>query len=128
MPVSKCSNFELRTTKEVHHYVNYVVTCRTPKAVTRDQVKGATDADPALRALRRCINQGWIDTNDAKTQPYRQVFHELSIADRIVLRGDRIVVPEKLRHRMVKIAHESHQGQMRTKQLLRAKTEDEKIR
>ena len=30
MPVSKCSKFELRTTKEVHHYVNYVVACRTP--------------------------------------------------------------------------------------------------
>ena len=68
------------------HYVNYVVTRRTPKAVTRDQVKGVTDADPALQSLKRCINQGWIDTNDAKTQPYRQVFHELSIADGIVLR------------------------------------------
>ena len=46
------------------------------------------------------------------TQPYRQVFHELSIADGIVLRGDRIVVPEKLRHRMAEIAHEGHQGQV----------------
>ena len=120
MPISECSKFELRTTKAVRHYVNYVVTCSTPKAVTRDQVKGATDEDPALQALKRCINQGWIDTNDAKTQPYRQIFHELSIAEGIVLRGDRIVVPEKLRHRMVEIAHEGHQGQVRTKQLLRA--------
>ncbi|KAK2552554.1 Uncharacterized protein P5673_026409 [Acropora cervicornis] len=40
--------------------------------------------------------------------------------DGIVLRGDRIFVPEKLRHRMVEIAHEGHQGQVRTKQLLRA--------
>ena len=36
------------------------------------------------------------------------------------MRGDRIVEPEKLRHRMVEIAHEGHQGQVRTKQLLRA--------
>ena len=121
MPVSRCSNFELRTPKEVHHYVNYVVTCRMPKAVTRDQVKGATDADPALQALKRCINQGWIDTSDAKTQQYRQVFDDLSIADGTVLRRDRIVVPEKLRHRMVEIAHKGYQGQVQKKQLLRAR-------
>ena len=32
MPNSKCSKFELRTTKAVHHYVNYVVVSRTPEA------------------------------------------------------------------------------------------------
>ena len=59
-PVSllECSKFEMRTTKEVRHYVNYVVTCDTPKAVTRDQVKEATDEDPALVELKKCINQG----------------------------------------------------------------------
>ena len=117
MPISECSKLKLRMTKAVQHYVNYVVTCSTPKAVTRDQVKGATDVDPALQALKRCINQGWID---AKTQKYIQVFHELSIADGIFLREDWIVVPEKLRHLMVEIAHEGHQGQVRRKQLLGA--------
>ena len=103
MPLHEFSKFEFRTTKEVRHYVNYVVTCSTHKAVTRDQVKDATEEDPALQALKKYINQGWIDTNDTKL---RQVFHELTIVDGIVLRGDRIVVPAKLRHRMVEIAHE----------------------
>ena len=120
MPLHECSKSELRTTKEVRHYVNYVVTCSTPKAVTRDQVKDATEEDPALQALKKYINQGWIDTNDTRTHEFRQVFHELTIVDGIVLRGDAIVVPAKLRHRMVEIAHEGHQGHVRTKQLLRA--------
>ena len=38
----------------------------------------------------------------------------------IVVRGDRIVVPKLLRQRMIEITHEGHQGQVRTKQLLRA--------
>ena len=96
MPLSEWSKFELRTTTEVRRYVNYVVTCSTPKAVARNQVKDATDEDPALQALKKCINQGWIDTNDARAQQYRQVFHELTIVEGIVLRGDRIVVPAKL--------------------------------
>ena len=96
MPLCEWSKFELRTTTEVRRYVNYVVTCSMPKAVTRNQVKDATDEDPALQALKKCINQGWIDTNDARAQQYRQVFHELTIVEGIVLRGDRIVVSAKL--------------------------------
>ena len=47
-----------------------------PKAVTRDQVKDATEEDPALQALKKYINQGWIDTHDTRTHEFRQVFHE----------------------------------------------------
>ncbi|KAK2562646.1 hypothetical protein P5673_014337 [Acropora cervicornis] len=90
------------------------------KPTHTSSIQGATDVDPALKAPKRCINQGWIDTNDANTQLFRQVLHELSIADGIVLRGDQMVVPEKRKHRMVEIAHEGYQGQVRTKQLLRA--------
>ena len=78
MPLHECSKFELRTTKEVQHYVNYVVTCSTPKAVTRDQIKDATEEDPALQALKY-INKGWIDTNDTRTHEFRQVLRELTM-------------------------------------------------
>ena len=67
-------------------------------------------------SLERCCT----GTRQARTQEYRQVFHELTIVDRVVLRGERIVVPAKPRHRMVEILHEGHQGQVRTKRLLRA--------
>ena len=45
---------------------------------------------------------------------------KLAVVDGLVLRGERIVVPHKRREAMVKIAHEGHQGIVRTKQLLRA--------
>ena len=116
MPLHECSKFELRTTKEVQHYLNYIVSCDTPKAVTKEQVKEST----ALQALKRCIHHGWIDTKVTSIQKYKHVFHELTTVDGIVLRGDRIVVPAKLRQKMIEIAHDGHQGQVRTKQLLRA--------
>ena len=121
MPLHKCSKFELRTTKEVQHYVNYIVSCDTPKAVTKEQVN--TDEDPALQASKSCIHQGCIDTKVTSIQEYKHVFHELTSVDRIVLRGDRIVVPAKLRQKVIEIGHEGHQGhqgQVCTKQLLRA--------
>ena len=52
MPLHECSKIELRTTNEVRH-VNYVVTCSTPKAVTKDQVKDSTEEGPPLQALKK---------------------------------------------------------------------------
>ena len=108
MSLLECSKLEMRTTKELCHYVNYVVTCNTSKAVTREQVKEVTDEDLAVHELKKCINQGWIDTKVLSIQGYRHVFHELTIIDGMVFKGDRIVVPTKLRQRMVEIAHEGH--------------------
>ena len=99
-----------RLRSEVRHYVNYIVSCDTSKAVTKEQVKESTDEDPALQALKRCIHQGWIDTKVTSIQEYKHVFHELTTVDGIVLRGDRIVVPAKLRQKMIETAHEGHQG------------------
>ena len=100
-------------------YVNYVVTCNKPNAVTKEQVQKATDEDPTLLALKGCIHQGWIGAKAENLQAYKHVFSELAVVDGIVVKEDRIVVPETLRQRMIEIAHEGHQGQVRTKQLLR---------
>ena len=40
---------------------------------------------------------------------------------KLVLRGTRIVVPQKLREQILDLAHEGHQGVVRTKQRLRSK-------
>ena len=61
-----------------------------------------------------------MNSERADIQGYKNVFPELSIADELILRGSRIVVPTKLRQKVIEIAHEGHQGQVRTKQLLRA--------
>jgi len=108
MPLQTCTNFKLRTTKEVRRYVNYVVTCNMPNAVTKEQVQKATDEDPALIALKGCIHQGWIDARAENLQAYKHIFSELAVVDGIVVRGDRIVVPEILRQRMIENAHEGH--------------------
>ena len=44
---------------------------------------------------------------------------ELWIVGQIVMRGNRIILPEKLWEHTVKLAHERHQGIVRTKSRLR---------
>ena len=50
------------------------------------------------------------------TSPW--LFEELAVVDGLVLCGERIVVLRELRETIVTIAHEGHQGIVRTKQLL----------
>ena len=57
---------------------------------------------------------------DEELQKLTGYLEKLAVVDGLALRGERIVVPQELRERMVKFAHEGHQGILRTKQLLRA--------
>ena len=45
----------------------------------------------------------------------------ISSEDTLILRGSRLVIPSSLQDRVLAIAHEGHQGVVRTKQLLREK-------
>ena len=76
--------------------------------------------DKQLQKLIKCVEEKSIVHKDADLRKYSNVFKELAVVDGLVLRGERIVVPQTLREAMVKIAHEGHQGIVRTKQLLRA--------
>ena len=44
---------------------------------------------------------------------------ELSVKDDVEMRGSRVVIPTTLQKRAVEVAHEGHQGLVKTKQLLR---------
>ena len=52
--------------------------------------------------------------------PYFTVKYELSVVDDCVMRGNRFVIPLALQPGLIAIAHQGHQGIVRTKQRLRA--------
>ena len=116
----------MRTTKEVKCHVNYVVSCNIPKAATKDQVQKSTYQDPTLWELKGFIQNGWMDGWTRKVSPYRHTNNNYYLPKLTIgMSGDDgriiiIVVPSRLRTRMLEIAHQGHQRQVRTKQLLRA--------
>ena len=56
----------------------------------------------------KCVEEKSLDRKDADFRKYSNVFNELAVVDGLVLRGERIVVPQTLKKAMVKIAHEGH--------------------
>ena len=103
----------------VDAYINFVTTYVVPPAVTLQEVKDATAADETLQNLARVItNQRWHEVGKDVSE-YQQIKQELSISNGVILRGTRILVPEKLQSQMVMLAHSGHQGILKTKRFLR---------
>ena len=60
-------------------------------------------ADEELEYVRQSIETGnWENSNCANYKPVR---NELCLFGKIILRGTRIVVPKKLRERVIKLSH-----------------------
>lgn len=103
-------------------YVHYVLDNAIPKSLTQADIKDATTQDDALQRVIQAIQSGNIwDKKDPVLKPYHKVRDELAIVDGVILRGHRLLVPESLRPNVLQLAHEGHQGVVKTKKLLRQK-------
>ena len=90
--------------------------------MTYSEVVTATNQDPAMQKLKAAILSGkYTDWKDTEIADFKPIRYELAIADDVILRDTRLVLPVDLRSRAVDLAHDSHQGIVKTKQLLRGK-------
>ena len=108
--------------------INEIITDDLPDAITLHMIQTATKEDPVSQKLIQAISRGYIG-NDEELKPYRQMLQELTYTRGIILRGDKLVIPDtefapgvgSLRQVITDIAHEGHQGIVKCKQLLRSK-------
>lgn len=101
-------------------YVAYISQNAVPKSLTLDEVRASTLKCPTLQNVMSAIQSGdWW--RDPSLIPYIRFRDEFSIHDGVVLRDHRLVIPPALHERVVHIAHQSHQGIVKTKQLIREK-------
>ena len=99
-------------------FVNRVISDNLPHAITIDELKEESRADPQIRDLMANIGTGRCPDNE-QLKAFKQVFPELWTTDNILMRNDQIVIPAKLRARAIETAHQSHQNIDKTLKLLR---------
>ena len=90
--------------------------------VSSAQIGGWTNRDPVLSAVYRYVRDGWPDSGDSLCpdfQPYKSRIGELSVQDGCILWGSRVVIPPQGRAAILKLLHEGHAGECRTKMLAR---------
>lgn len=78
-------------------------------AVDISEIEAASSEDAELRALRECITSEKWDKPEVK--PFEVFRDELGMVGDILVRGNKMIVPSKLRSRILKLAHEGHPGE-----------------
>ena len=110
---------ESRTTKVVEDYVNFVGDHASPKAKRIQYMKReAIINEEPQSVVEANISVEW---RNLQTNPHFKTYHlirdELCVnsAGDLLLRVNRIVMPQSLRKRAIELAHEVHQGIVKTK-------------
>ena len=86
------------------------------------QIREETDKDTTLSVLRKIIMHGWPEKRSncpASLHAYWNYRDEPTVADGLILKGTRIVIPESLQPDVMKQQHYAHQSSEKCK--LRAK-------
>ena len=103
-------------------YFNFVASQAIPKALSVEEICEATAKDPTLQEVMKRISSGnWnnLNSNNGTDQDILKAFGNVSseltsVDGKIVLRGNRIVIPTVMQNRVVELTHEGHQGLVKT--------------
>ena len=104
---------------KAEEYISFIASNAVPKSMTLDEIRAATAKDTTLVKVMAAVQTGrW---NDPEITSFTRFASEISVTDGVVLRGHRIIIPRDLQERVVSIAHQTHQGIVKTKQCIREK-------
>jgi len=98
-------------------YVYAIAKHATPVAMTTKDIELESAVDETMCAVRRALRTDVWD----ELPKFKHVHQELTSVGKLVLRGSRICIPEKLQKQVLSLAHEGHQGIVKCKQRLREK-------
>jgi len=107
------------TSSETEAYAYSVASAAVPAALDPKRVEIASENDPMLSLVREAITSG--DWAKLQGTPYKAVKDELWVLGQLVLRGERLVMPEATWEQTLKLVHAGHRGMVRMKARLREK-------
>ena len=134
-PINRAHLTKSHDSENSEYYIQFIAESATPKAMTFQQIKNATQNDPTLQQAAHMIQQNLWHMLDSKNFAHqtdvdlrelkllRNVKDELTVSHdkNLILHGTRIVVPKTLHTDAIRLAHVGHQGILKTKSLIREK-------
>lgn len=105
--------------EECEQYIRAIIENVSQPACTIQQIEEESSQDEELKELKEAIETD--DWTHEKVRDYKVFKEELCISGEIVLRGTKIIIPSKLRQKILQLAHEGHPGEKLMKQRLREK-------
>ena len=102
--------------------VNQITSQLKARSDSLHNLQLATQDDEKLAILKHVIQKRWPKTVKevpSEIQPYWTFHEELTVEDGLVLKGTRIIIPDKKREDILKLIHKGHLGLSKRK--MRAK-------
>ena len=94
-------------------HINQITSQLKARSDSLHNLRLATQDDDKLVILKHIIQQGWpmtIKEVPTKVQKYWIFHEELTIEDGLIVKGMRIIIPNKKREEILKLIHEGHLG------------------
>lgn len=105
------------SSKEKDIHIHQIVEQSRPRAIPMSDINEFSGNDKEINLVKKGIyDQNW----DEIVKKYKIFENELCFCENILLRGTRIVIPEKLRKNVLDAAHEGHPGIVAMKGRLRS--------
>lgn len=101
------------TAKPKREEVVQSVTTYPIKDKLMQSIRDVTATDAVLTTLGDAILKGWPEEKSqvpTSLLPYYHYRDELAVSDGVIMRGERVVIPERLRKEMKKRVHTGHLG------------------
>ncbi|KAJ0176070.1 hypothetical protein K1T71_008244 [Dendrolimus kikuchii] len=117
-PLSRlCEDLQLPSRREDEH-VHQIVEQARPCAISMSAIMEASGSDKEMNAVKKGVyEKEWHES----VKGYKIFENELCFYENILLRGNRIVIPQILRKNVLDAAHEGHPGIVAMKGRLRSK-------
>ena len=75
-----------------------------------EEIQQASEADTVINnIIKRVVTSAWRDCNPVE-EPFFRVRDQLTVVKGVLLLGSRYVIPEGIRHSVLRLAHEGHPG------------------
>ena len=114
------SRHPLPATDQTSHDKHVKAAIEADHAVVMETVRQATQDDKELQKLKKALETGKWDKADPDIAPYYDL--KIFMAEGILLRHDKIIPPEGLRDKIIRVAHkQGHLGISKTKECIRRK-------
>lgn len=117
-PLSRLCPYINHSKLKSDEHVHQIVENARPRAVSMAEIKMQSEQDLEIKKVKKGIyNNDW----DESVRGFKIFESELCFFDNVLLRGNRLVIPSKLRKDVLDAAHEGHPGIIAMKGRLRCK-------
>ena len=108
--------------EEIDFYVNEVVRQMPTTTLYQEKIKVETKKDKILQSVMNTMSLGWPQSKQLCPPPVQQFWdsrHDLTTVNGMLVKGNRIVIPNTMQKDVLHKLHSAHQGMDRTKRRAR---------